>query len=180
MCGFERQGDPDHLAAARSVLHVADAARLQGDLPHQEQTTAAEPAVVGLQGGRAVGVVVLHRDPHPLGSDGHLDSEEPQRRVRIDIGFALGQSEVTVGQFRQFVDASKYVSDAERLGGSAVYDEGSGRIVERRGMTWRNDYSGERARDELPVVNVSWNDAKAYLAWLSTRTGKHYRLPSET
>ena len=134
--------------------------------------------------GEAPPVVVIPTGSFVMGSpadeDGHLDSEEPQRRVRIDIGFALGQSEVTVGQFRQFVDASKYVSDAERLGGSAVYDEGSGRIVERRGMTWRNDYSGERARDELPVVNVSWNDAKAYLAWLSTRTGKHYRLPSET
>ena len=72
----------------------------------------------------------------PADEEGHLDNEEPQRRVRIDIGFALGQTEVTVGQFRQFVDASKYVSDAERLGGSAVYEEASGRIAERRGMTW--------------------------------------------
>jgi formylglycine-generating enzyme required for sulfatase activity len=134
--------------------------------------------------GEAPPVVVIPTGNFVMGSpadeEGHLDNEEPQRRVRIDIGFALGQTEVTVGQFRQFVDASKYVSDAERLGGSAVYEEASGRIAERRGMTWRNDYAGERARDDLPVVNVSWNDAKAYLAWLSTRTGKHYRLPSET
>ena len=133
--------------------------------------------------GEAPAVVVIPTGSFVMGSpadeEGHLDNEEPQRRVQIDVGFALGQSEVTVGQFRQFVAASKYVSDAERLGGSAVYEESSGRIAERRGMTWRNDYAGERARDDLPVVNVSWNDAKAYLAWLSTRTGKRYRLPSE-
>ncbi|RYD16550.1 MAG: formylglycine-generating enzyme family protein [Lysobacteraceae bacterium] len=133
--------------------------------------------------GEAPAVVVIPTGSFVMGSpadeEGHLDNEEPQRRVQIDVGFALGQAEVTVGQFRQFVAASKYVTDAERLGGSAVYEESSGRIAERRGMTWRNDYAGERARDDLPVVNVSWNDAKAYLTWLSTRTGKRYRLPSE-
>jgi formylglycine-generating enzyme required for sulfatase activity len=36
-----------------------------------------------------------------------------------------------------------------------------------------------RPRDNLPVVNISWNDAKAYADWLSQRTGKVYRLPSE-
>jgi formylglycine-generating enzyme required for sulfatase activity len=45
--------------------------------------------------------------------------------------------------------------------------------------TWQDDYAGRRAADNLPVVNVSWNDAKAYADWLSQRTGKTYRLPSE-
>ena len=134
--------------------------------------------------GSAPAIVVIPTGSFVMGSpadeEGHLDSEEPQRRVRIDIGFALGQSEVSVGQFREFVDATKYVSDAERLGGSAVYEESSGRIVERHGMTWRDDYRGERAGSDLPVVNVSWNDARAYLVWLSTHTGKRYRLASET
>ncbi len=133
--------------------------------------------------GEAPALVVIPTGTFVMGSPadegGHLGSEEPQRRVRIDIGFALGQSEITVAQFREFVRAARYVTDAERLGGSAVYEEGSGRIAERRGMTWQNDYSGERARDNLPVVNVSWNDANAYAAWLSARTGKHYRLPTE-
>lgn len=133
--------------------------------------------------GAAPPLVVLPTGSFVMGSPadepGHLDSEEPQRRVDITIGFALGQSEVTVGQFREFVQAAHYATDAERLGGSAIYDEGSGRIVNRAGMSWQNDYRGERARDDLPVVNVSWNDATAYLAWLSARTGKSYRLPSE-
>ena len=133
--------------------------------------------------GRAPPVVVIPTGQFVMGSpadeSGHRDNEEPQRLVRIDVGFALGQSEVTVGQFREFVQASAYVSDADKLGTSAVYEESSGRIADRRGMTWRNDYRGERAGENLPVVNVSWNDANAYLAWLSAHTGKHYRLPSE-
>lgn len=133
--------------------------------------------------GNAPALVVIPTGQFVMGSpadeSGHTDSEEPQRRVRIEIGFALGQSEVSVGQFREFVRASKYVTDAERLGGAAVYDESTGRIVNRAGMSWQNDYHGDKAADNLPVINVSWNDAQAYLAWLSARTGKKYRLPSE-
>ena len=133
--------------------------------------------------GRAPAVVVVPTGEFVMGSPadetGHADNEEPQRRVRLEVGFALGQSEVTVGQFREFVRATHYVSDAEKFGGSAVYEESSGRIADRRGMTWQDDYRGEHASDSLPVVNVSWNDAVAYLSWLSARTGKHYRLPSE-
>ncbi|GAA0720077.1 formylglycine-generating enzyme family protein [Dokdonella soli] len=133
--------------------------------------------------GNAPAVVVIPTGEFVMGSPadevGHTDSEEPQRRVRIEVGFALGQSELTVGQFREFVRAAEYVSDAEKLGASAVYEESSGRIADRRGMTWQNDYRGERASDNLPVINISWNDASAYLTWLSARTGKHYRLPSE-
>jgi formylglycine-generating enzyme required for sulfatase activity len=99
--------------------------------------------------------------------------------VRIDTGFAIGQAEVSVGQFREFVAATKYVSDAEKIGSGTVYEEVSGRISDRHGMDWRNDYRGERANDSMPAINVSWNDAKAYLDWLSARTGKPYRLPTE-
>ena len=115
----------------------------------------------------------------PADEVGHADSEEPQRRVRIDVGFALGRTEVTVGEFGEFVRTAKYVTDAEKLGTSATYDEASGRIADRHGISWRDDYRGERAAPTLPVVHVSWNDAHAYLQWLSQHTGKHYRLPSE-
>jgi formylglycine-generating enzyme required for sulfatase activity len=45
--------------------------------------------------------------------------------------------------------------------------------------TWQDDYAGHKAAADLPVVNISWGDAKAYVDWLSQRTGKTYRLPSE-
>ena len=43
--------------------------------------------------------------------------------------------------------------------------------------TWQN--AGFEQTDEHPVVNVSWNDAVAFIAWLSRKEGKTYRLPTE-
>lgn len=133
--------------------------------------------------GQAPPLVVIPTGSFVMGSpadeEGHRDNEEPQRRVEITAGIAFGQSEVTVGQFRDFVNATGYVTEAERAGSGSYYDENTGRLTDRRGMSWKNDYSGGRAGDDLPVVNVSWNDATAYLQWLSQQTGKTYRLPSE-
>lgn len=135
------------------------------------------------RGGQAPAMVVIPTGGFIMGSPadevGRSNNEEPRRRVQIDIGFALGQSEVTVAQFREFVRASGHVSDAERLGTGSYYDEKTGRMAERRGISWRDDYHGERAADDLPAINVSWNDAVAYAQWLAQRTGKRYRLPSE-
>ncbi len=115
----------------------------------------------------------------PSGEAGHRASEEPQREVKIDTGFALGRDDVTVAQFRTFVDDSSYITDAEKEGTSSVYDEQTGRIIDRSGINWRDDYVGDKAADNLPVIHISWNDATTYAQWLTARTGKHYRLPSE-
>ena len=115
----------------------------------------------------------------PADEEGHRSNEEPLREVRISSGFALGRDDVTVAQFRAFVNDTDYSTDAEKLGTSSVYDEESGRMIDRRGATWKDDYLGEHAADNLPVIHVSWNDAQAYTHWLSVRTGKKYRLPSE-
>lgn len=133
--------------------------------------------------GKAPQLVIMPIGSFTMGSPaqetGHRSTEEPQHEVKIALGFALGQDEVSVAEFRAFVDDTKYQTDAEKLGSSTVYDEDSGRTIDRRGITWRNDYSGASAADNLPVIHVSWNDAKAYAQWLSARTGKRYRLPSE-
>jgi formylglycine-generating enzyme required for sulfatase activity len=135
-------------------------------------TSGSAPALVVIPTGRFV-------MGSPADEADHRDNEEPQRQVNITTGFALGQSEVTVGQFREFVRATRYQTDAERLGSGSVYDESTGRINDRRGVDWERDYKGDRATEKLPVLNVSWNDANAYVQWLSQRTGKRYRLPSE-
>jgi formylglycine-generating enzyme required for sulfatase activity len=116
----------------------------------------------------------------PDGEEGHGGAETPQHDVTIGKGFALSRSEVTIGQFREFVRASGYQPDSVKLGGASVYDERSGALRDDPDATWQSDYAGRAASDDrLPVVNVSWNDAKAYADWLSQRTGKRYRLPSE-
>lgn len=106
-------------------------------------------------------------------------AEQPPHEVTIAKGFAVGRTEVTVAQFRAFVEASGYVPDADRLGGSSVYDETNGRMQTRAGVNWQDGYDGRRADPNDPVVNVSWNDANAYARWLSERTGKTYRLLTE-
>jgi len=115
----------------------------------------------------------------PAGEGGHRPAEEPQRTVKIDAGFALARDEISIGEFRAFVDDANYLTDAEKAGDSNIYDEESGRMIDKKGASWRNDYLGGAGDDNLPVIHVSWNDANAYAQWLSARTGKKYRLPSE-
>lgn len=115
----------------------------------------------------------------PDGEVGRTDAEMPQHQVTLGKGFALSQSDVTVGQFREFVRASGYKPDSVTKGGASVYDERTGVMRDVSSATWQDDYAGHSAADNLPVVNVSWNDANAYVHWLSQRTGKNYRLPSE-
>jgi formylglycine-generating enzyme required for sulfatase activity len=111
--------------------------------------------------------------------DGRKDNEGPQHRVSFRRGFAIGRTEVTVKEFRYFVDKTGYKTDAERHGFSVVYNHTSGRLMRRDSVNWKNDYEGREADDAHPVVHVSWNDATAYVQWLARGTGKPYRLPSE-
>jgi formylglycine-generating enzyme required for sulfatase activity len=107
------------------------------------------------------------------------EHEGPEHRVTFRRGFAIGRTEVTVAQFREFVERSGYKTDAEKLGYSKIYDHRSGRLAQTDDVTWEMDYEGRDAQDNDPVVHVSWNDAYAYTRWLANGTGKAYRLPSE-
>ncbi len=86
-----------------------------------------------------------------VAGDGHFDDELPVHRVTIAEPFHLGRHEVSFAEYDLFAAAT----GREKPG-----DEGWGR--------------GRR-----PVINVSWDDATAYAAWLARRTGRPYRLPSE-
>jgi formylglycine-generating enzyme required for sulfatase activity len=107
-------------------------------------------------------------------------SNEPERRdnegqlpVTIRKPFAVGRFAVTRGEFAAFVTAT----GQQRTEGGCLASTGS----EWKGQVDRNWRSpGFTQTDRHPVVCVSWNDAKAYVAWLSSTTGKAYRLLSET
>jgi formylglycine-generating enzyme required for sulfatase activity len=81
-------------------------------------------------------------------------SEKPQQQMRITKPFWLGMHLVTAGQFRKFVEESKHNS----------------------GTGWQEPFPSQT--DDCPVVNVEWNDAKAFCDWLTTKEGKKYRLPT--
>ena len=104
---------------------------------------------------------------------GGNSDEKPVHWVNIQQ-FAMGKFEVTVGEFRQFVNATYYKTEAEKGDGCYVYDDG---WKKKKDANWRNPYFSQN--DKHPVVCVSWNDATAYAEWLNQQTGKQYRLPSE-
>lgn len=105
------------------------------------------------------------------GEDGD-DDERIQHEVYIRTAFAVGKTEVTRGQFAEFVQDKKYQTGAENSGGD--YKTGCGVY----GTNWRN--LNFKQDDDHPVVCVSWDDASAYVAWLNQQSGgKGYRLLSE-
>ena len=112
-----------------------------------------------------------------MGSSGFFaDSDEkPAHNVTVST-FMLGKYEVTVGQFRRFVEATGYRTDADGNEGCYANIAVDGRHW-RAGHSWRNP--GFSVGDEQPVACVNWNDAQAFIEWLAEQTGKTYRLPTE-
>jgi formylglycine-generating enzyme required for sulfatase activity len=106
-------------------------------------------------------------------------AESPRYTVKFARGFAMAKTEITVGQFRQFIESTGYKTRATERGLSMVFDEKGGSMINRDGVDWRHDHLGRLAKEDLPVVHVNLADAQAYTAWLSEKTGMPYRLPSE-
>jgi formylglycine-generating enzyme len=114
-----------------------------------------------------------------------LADERPLHKVRITKPFYFGQCEVTVGQFRQFVDSGyRPESIADGTGGygydpqrQVLPDQGEAFAGRDPKYSWSNP--GFPQGDNHPVTNVTWNDAQAMCQWLSAREGKKYRLPTE-
>jgi len=100
---------------------------------------------------------------------GGSSDEQPVHRVSVGR-FAMGQYEVTVGEFKRFVKATGYKTDAEKEGSCWT-------LGENEGANWRSPRFSQS--DKHPVVCVSWNDGVAYAEWLSQQTGQQYRLPTE-
>jgi sulfatase modifying factor 1 len=117
----------------------------------------------------------------PAGEKGRYDDEDPRHEVQITKDFYLGRYAVTRGQFRRFVEATGYQTEAEKDGkGGWGYDEtkdGKGGFPQKDTFNWRR--TGFEQTDEHPVVNVSWNDARAFCEWLGRKEDKSYRLPTE-
>lgn len=105
-------------------------------------------------------------------------SESPQRQVTITRSFALSIHETRLRDFAAFIVATGYRTDAERDGKGADGKLAEGKWADSKpSFNWRE--MGFARRDEEPVVNVSWNDARAFCAWLSRKEGATYRLPAE-
>ncbi len=134
-----------------------------------------------------------------VGSDTHYPEEGPAREVTVD-GFWMQQHQVTNAQFAEFVDATGYVTVAERpldpatypgappenlQPGSLVFQRTTGPVDLRDVSQWwrwtpgacwnhpRGPRSSLRNRAEHPVVHIAYEDAAAYAQWAG------YQLPTE-
>ncbi len=97
------------------------------------------------------------------------DDEKPRHTHPMPKGYFIGRHETTVAQFRRFVEATGYRTDAEKQGSAYVWTGSEWK--DTPGKSWRDPSFAQG--DDHPVVCVSWNDAKAFCEWAGLR------LPSE-
>lgn len=122
-------------------------------------------------------MVVVPPGRFRMGFDGGEQDryEGPVREVEIPRAFAVGRFEITQQQYARFVAATGHP-----IGQGCNVWRSATRTLERdASLDWRNPGYGRAPRDDEPVACVSWNDAKAYVAWLAKITGHSYRLLTE-
>ena len=109
-----------------------------------------------------------------IGSEEGLSSEQPVSKYSVK-SFYLSVHPVTVKQFRDFVEATNYQTEADRYGNSGVFSFIKQQWYMHDGANWEYPLgrSNQMAIDDHPVTQVSWNDAIAYTLW------KGVRLPTE-
>jgi formylglycine-generating enzyme required for sulfatase activity len=109
-----------------------------------------------------------------MGSERGADDERPQQKVYVP-DFYIARYPVTNAEFEAFVEATRYVTAAEKEGKGYCWL--GNRLDWVHGADWRYPrgtiYVGIAGKDQHPVVQVSWDDALAYCQW----AGK--RLPTE-
>ena len=102
--------------------------------------------------------------------------------ITFEKPFRMSATEITIGQFRNFVDVSRYVTDAERLINQSKISEQSSNnspLQPKRNSSPPTYFDpGYPVTDNFPAV-VSWNDATAFCRWLSEKEEANYRLPRE-
>ena len=114
-----------------------------------------------------------------MGNNSGSSDEQPAHKVSVN-DFYIGRLEVTYAEFRRFIVATGYITDSEQPDSLRMKNGLPHRAVNNG--TWNKNANGSiiPLADSLkPVGNISWNDAVAYLNWLSKMTGKAFRLPTE-
>ena len=118
-------------------------------------------------------MVVIPSGSFDMGSSvaevGRRKDGDPVHQVNIGT-FALGKTEITRGQFAEFVKETAYST------GNKCWTIEDGKYQERDGNWQKFGYLQD---DNHPVACINWHDAVAYAKWLSRKTGKAYRLPTE-
>ena len=153
--------NPDSRDVANRMLRMP--ASFAPPPPRRSSSNVPPPAVVTVPAGQFT-----------MGTLSGDDDERPPHRVRLPFAVPILRNEVTVGEFRRFVDDTGYQTRAERGEGCYFWAYSWRRSPER---SWRDP--GFEQTDDHPVVCVAYEDANAYADWISGQTGDRYRLPTE-
>ncbi len=143
---------------------------------------AVKPASAGNVSSIGLELVRIPAGKFIMGSpaeEEHRYLDEVQHEVEISQPFYMSAHEITVGQFRQFVEETRYTTEAEKDGeGGWGFNKATGRLEGRNPKyNWTN--VGWAQGENHPVVNVTWSDAQAFCTWLSNKEGRTFRLPTE-
>lgn len=110
-------------------------------------------------------------------SEANRQNDEILHQVTLSA-FQMTRYEITIGQFKEFVDATSYVTDAEKeigtVGTNRIWD--GKKFKYKAGINWKCDENGNvrpKAQFNFPVIHISWNDATAFAEWMGCR------LPTE-
>jgi formylglycine-generating enzyme required for sulfatase activity len=103
--------------------------------------------------------------------------DEFPHKVTLTKGFYMQTTETTIGQWKKFINETKYTTKSEKdrfswhIGGFRYSH------LKKKGFYWKN--TGYKYNDDFPVTYVSFDDCLAFLKWLSKKEGSTYRLPTE-
>ncbi len=168
-----------HAAEARERLLVLTPKKIASTVPSTEVTTLT-PNGIGKgtteskgTGGMPSNMIFISGGTFQMGSnDAEADNnEKPVHSVSVG-SFYLSKYEVTVKEYLQFVN--------ETNGDAPVWKKKNYKYDEMVGLGENYNKLGNALTSEHnPIVGITWNDAVAYCVWLSKKTGKSYRLPTE-
>jgi formylglycine-generating enzyme required for sulfatase activity len=165
---------PNLPCTSQSSIGVSTSSRAANPLSTDEEC-ALKPKDVFQECDKCPNMVVVPAGTFNMGSPANeldgSDREHPQHVVSIAQPLGVAKFAVTVDQFAAFI------ADTHRQAGSSCRTMEGGKVEERAGRSWRDP--GFPQGGTHPVVCINFDDAEAYVDWLSARTGKRYRLLTE-
>jgi formylglycine-generating enzyme required for sulfatase activity len=168
------------------VFHVEAKEDAKGKAPQPQKVSVPKPGDVYKDPVTGMELVFVSNGCYSMGDatgDGAAD-EKPVHKV-CENPMYVGKYEVTVGQFKKFVAETGYQTDAEKntvVKGCWAYDQNDkGKPWDwRPGTTWKNPNKYQENQDEHPVACVSWYDLFSFNEWLNKKSGKTFRIMTES